>query len=125
MMVVSKEERSRILRLIEAGRVSALEAEQLLDALEEEQERPLEPVRDRTIRIRASSMSPGPARGHLMAVMPVNLIKVGLRLGTKLIPQLSNNALEGLLQAIERGATGRLLDLQDLERGERLEVFVE
>ena len=124
-MAVSKEERSRILRLVEAGRVSALEAEQLLDALEEEQVRPVEPVRDRTIRIRTSSMYPGPARAHLMAVLPVNLIKVGLRLGTKLIPQLSTNALEGLLQAIERGATGRLLDLQDLERGERLEVFVE
>lgn len=125
MMAISKEERSRILRLIEAGRVSALEAEQLLDALEEEQVRPVEPVRNRTIRIRTSSMYPGPARAHLMAVLPVNLIKVGLRLGTKLIPQLSTNALEGLLQAIERGATGRLLDLQDLERGERLEIFVE
>ncbi len=124
-MPVSKEERNRILHLVEVGQVSALEAEQLLDALEEELPRVVEPVRDRTLRIRATSMNPGLSRVHLMAVMPVNLIKISLRLGAKLVPQLSNKALEGLLQAIERGATGRLLDLQDLEKGERLEVFVE
>jgi len=124
-MPVSKEERNRILHLVEAGQVSALEAEQLFDALEEEPLRTAEPVRERILRIRATSMNPGLSRVHLMAVMPVNLIKMSLRLGAKLIPQLSNNALEGLLQAIERGATGRLLDLQDLEKGERLEVFVE
>lgn len=124
-MPVSKEERNRILHLVEVGQVSAQQAEQLLDALEEEPPRVVEPVRDRTLRIRATSMNPSLSRVHLMAVMPVNLIKMSLRLGAKLVPQLSNNALEGLLQAIERGATGRLLDLQDLEKGERLEVFVE
>ena len=124
-MPVSKEERNRILHLVEVGQVSAQQAEQLLDALEEEPSRVVEPVRDRTLRIRATSMNPSLSRVHLMAVMPVNLIKMSLRLGAKLVPQLSNNALEGLLQAIERGATGRLLDLQDLEKGERLEVFVE
>lgn len=124
-MPVSKEERNRILHLVEVGQVSAQQAEQLFDALEEEQPRVVEPVRERILRIRATSMNPGLSRVHLMAVMPVNLIKMSLRLGAKLVPQLSNNALEGLLQAIERGATGRLLDLQDLEKGERLEVFVE
>jgi hypothetical protein len=33
--------------------------------------------------------------------------------------------LEDLLRTIENGVTGRVLDLQDLEKGERLEIFVE
>jgi hypothetical protein len=58
-------------------------------------------------------------------MVPVSLIKVSLRLGARLVPQLSNSAIEDLLRAIESGATGRLLDLHDLEKGERLEIFVE
>jgi hypothetical protein len=57
--------------------------------------------------------------------MPVSLIKVSLRLGAQLIPQLKNNAVDDLVRAIDTGNTGRLLDLQDLENGERLEIFVE
>jgi hypothetical protein len=38
---------------------------------------------------------------------------------------VSGSALEDLLRAIESGATGRLLDLQDLEEGERVEIFAE
>jgi len=41
------------------------------------------------------------------------------------LPQLSNTALEDLLKAIDSRAAGRLLDLQDLDKGERLEIFVE
>ncbi len=124
-MSVSKEERDRILSMVEAGQVNASQAAQLLNALEEEQDRPAEPVRDRTIRIRATSISPNPSRIHLIAAMPVSLVKMSFRLGAMLIPQLNYNTLEGVLHSIERGATGRLLDLQDLEKGERLEVFVE
>jgi hypothetical protein len=124
-MPALKDERDRILTLVEAGQVTATEASLLLDTLEVETERSIERVRDRTVRIRATSLSSRHQKVNMTAMVPVSLIKVSLRLGARLVPQLSNSAIEDLLRAIESGATGRLLDLHDLEKGERLEIFVE
>lgn len=124
-MATSKDERDRILRLVESGQVSATDASQLLDTLESEQERPTRPLRERTIRVRATTIDGKRHKVNVTATLPMSVIKVSLRLGTHVLPQLSNNALIDLLRKIEEGATGRLLDLQDLEKGERVEVFVE
>jgi hypothetical protein len=124
-MAASKDERNRILHLVESGQVSADEAAQLLDTIELEQERPGEHIRDRTIRVRATNINAKRQKVNVTATLPLSVIKVSLRLGSHLLPQLNNNALTDLLYAIETGATGRLLDLQDLEKGERVEVFVE
>lgn len=125
-MPTSKEERDRILGLVESGQVSATDAAQLLDALEAEHNRPgSERTRDRTIRVRATNINAKRQKVNMTATIPLSLIRVSLRLGARLIPQLSTTALEDLLRTIERGATGRLLDLQDLEKSERLEIFVD
>ncbi|GCE19807.1 SHOCT-like domain-containing protein [Dictyobacter kobayashii] len=124
-MALSKEERNRILTLVETGRISALEAAQLLDALETEVTRPPEAVRERTLRIRATSLNRNKQRKNFIASMPVQLLKTSFRLGGYLLPQLDVRSIEDVLRAIEEGNTGRLLDIQDLEQGERLEVFVE
>lgn len=135
-MTALREERDRILRMLEAGEVTAGEAAQLLDALAEaepERERERERVRamdrsrarNRTLRIRVSGLNPKQQKIQMTATMPVNLLRVSLRLGSRLIPQLSNSALEDVLRAIESGASGRLLDLQDLEEGQRVEIFAE
>lgn len=124
-MATSREERDRILRLVEEGRVNALEAGQLLDALESEHERPFERKRERILRIRATTIDAKRQRVNVVATLPVSVIKTSLRLGAHILPQLSHNALTDLLRDIEEGASGRLLDLQDLEKGERIEVFVD
>jgi hypothetical protein len=124
-MPVSKDERDRILQLVEAGQVTAVQAAGLLDALATEADHASEPKRERTLRLRATNLRSNSHKTNIVATVPVGLIKVSLRLGTSLFPQLSSNALEDLLRAIERSATGRLLDVQDMEMGERLEIFVE
>ena len=124
-MAVSKDERARILHLIEDGQVTALQAAQLLDALETDNERPGEYGRERIIRVRMTSLKPGTQKVNVAATLPVSLIRASLRLGTQLLPQLGNDALEDMLRTIDRRAAGRLLDLQDLDRGECLEIFVE
>ncbi len=124
-MLASKEERARILQLIEEGQVTALQAAQLLDALETEDVRLDEPRRDRIIRVRMTSLNPRAPKMNVAATLPVSLIRASLHLGSQLLPQLGNSALEDLLRTIDTRAAGRLLDLQDLDRGERLEIFVE
>jgi hypothetical protein len=124
-MAVSKDERARILNLIEDGQVTALQAAQLLDALETDSERSGDHNRERIIRVRMTNLKPGTQKVNVAATLPVSLIRASLRLGTQLLPQLGNDALEDMLRTIDRRAAGRLLDLQDLDRGERLEIFVE
>ncbi len=121
-MTASIDERNHILRLVESGNVTAGEAAQLLDALEEKQERVDERKRKRTVRVRVTNLSTNRQKASVTA--PVSLIEVTLRLATRLVPQIRGSALEDLLLAIENGAAGRLLDLQDLEEGERVEIFV-
>jgi hypothetical protein len=122
-MSASRDERDRILNLIEEGRVTADQAAQLLDALDGESERSAE--RARVLRVRVTTLNPRQQRINMAATLPLNLVRVSLRLGTQLLPQLSNTALEDLLRTIDSRAAGRLLDLQDLDTGERLEIFVE
>ena len=122
-MASSTDERNHILYMVETGKVTATQAAQLLDTLELEPERPRAQSRNRTARVRVTNLASN--RQKVNVTIPVSLIQVGLRLGTRLAPQLSGSALEDLLRAIESGATGRLLDLQDLEEGERVEIFAE
>ena len=127
-MAVSIEERNRILRLVESGQVSATEAAQLLDTLEGEYDKygsSLEQVRSRTVRVRVTSLPNNRQKLNFNVTLPVGLLKIGLSIGSRLAPQLSTDGLEDVLRAIERGATGRLLDIQDLEEGQRVEIFAE
>jgi DNA-binding MarR family transcriptional regulator len=120
-----QDERNRILQMVESGQVTATEAAQLLDALE--QDRQLERVpsrKDRVLRVRVTSLNAKNQKVYLTAALPVNLIRTSLRLGIRLIPQLNESALENLLQSVESESMGRILDLQDMEKGERLEIFV-
>ena len=122
-MASSIDERNRVLYMVESGKVTAAQAAQLLDTLDLERSRSREQSRNRTARVRVTNLATN--RQKVNVTIPVSLIQVGLRLGTRLVPQVSGSALEDLLRAIESGATGRLLDLQDLEEGERVEIFAE
>jgi hypothetical protein len=127
-MAASIEERNRILRLVESGQVSATEAAQLLDTLEGESDRydpSSEHVRSRTVRVRVTSLPNNRQKLNFNVTLPVGLLKIGLSIGSRLAPQLSTSGLDDVLRAIERGATGRLLDIQDLEEGQRVEIFAE
>ena len=122
-MAASTDERIRILRLVESGNVTAEEAARLLDSLQVKQEHTDEPKRNRIVRVRVTNLANNRQKANV--TVPVSLIDVGLRLATRLVPQIRGSALEDLLHAIENGTTGRLLDLQDLEEGERIEIYAE
>ena len=61
----------------------------------------------------------------MTATLPVPLVSLSLRMMSRFAPQLNENAVQHIIEAIERGATGRVLNVQDLEEGKRLEIFVE
>lgn len=126
-MSLAIEERNRILNMVETGQVSASEAAQLLDTLaaRQEQVEPRTRSRNHTLRIWVSDTSGKRSQVKMTATLPVPLVSQGLRMVSRIAPQLNENTLQHIIDAIERGATGRVLDVQDLEEGKRLEIFVE
>ncbi len=124
-MKTSSDERNRILSMIESGQITAAQAAQLLDALVSGQEQPAEGMQNRTLRIWMTDMATNRKKMIVTATMPINLISMSLHMLTRLVPQLNDGTIQNILRAIERGNTGRLLDLQDLEEGKRVEIFVE
>ena len=124
-MTTTTDERNRILNMVESGQITAAQAAQLLDALLSEHEQPGERVRNRTVRIWMTDMATNSKKMNVTATMPINLISMTLHLLTRMAPQLNDSTLQNVMHAIERGNTGRLLDLQDLEEGKRIEIFVE
>lgn len=126
-MTEAKDERDRILHLVEDGQITAEQASQLLDALDalDVPARPGERRRDPIIHVRATGLNEHKQKMVVNANLPLSLLRLSLRLGLRLIPQVNGRALDELLGAVEKGVSGRMLDLQDLERGERVEIFVE
>lgn len=124
-MTTTTDERNRILHMVESGRITAAQAAQLLDALLSEHEQPGERVRNRIVRIWMTDMATNSKKMNVTATMPINLISMTLHLLTRMAPQLNDGTIQNVMRAIERGNTGRLLDLQDLEEGKRIEIFVE
>jgi len=119
----TRDERNHILQLVETGRVTAEQAGQLLDMLDLEQKGSGERARTRSVRVRVTKLANSQQKVNV--VLPVHLLHVGLRLATHLAPQVSGSALEDLLLAMASGATGRLLDQQDMEEGKRVEILAE
>lgn len=118
------EERLRVLRLIESGQVSAEEGARLLDSLGS----PREPTArskaiNRTLRVKVTDAASG--RQKVNVTVPTTLISVGVKLGARLLPRTSAAAIEDIQRLIEAGKRGRIYELQDLEEGERIEIFVE
>ena len=124
-MTTSTNERNRILGMIESGQITAGQAAQLLDTLLPEYEQSGGQVENRTVRIWLTDMSTNRRKMNMTATIPVYLVSMSLRLLARLVSQLNDSTIQNVIRAIERGTTGRLLDLQDLEEGKRLEVFVE
>ncbi len=77
------------------------------------------------MRIWMTDMSNNRRKMNMTATIPVYLVNMSLRLLARLVSQLDDGTIQQVIRALERGTTGRLLDLQDLEEGKRLEIFVE
>lgn len=121
-----REERLEILRLLEAGTVSADEAATLLEALDRAtQPSPsspaaaARPAEARLIRIRVTD-SEGKAMVNL--AFPLGLIKSGLDIAGQFVPEYLPKA-EAIRESVTSGFRGSLVDIDDGEQ--RVEIIVE
>jgi hypothetical protein len=78
----------------------------------------------RWFRVRVTNLETG--RVKVNVNLPLSLVKVGLRIGAQFssdIPELDWDELMSAIQ--EGGAAGKLVEVEDLEDGEKVEVYVD
>ena len=119
-------ERLRVLKMLEAGQITADEAAKLLDALQSSQGRAQARAAGRTLRVRAVDTS-GRTLADVRLPLSVaqTLAKAGIRLGALWSPSLGDDALSGILAAVESGQPGRVVQWAERDTGRQVEISVE
>jgi len=115
--------RTDILNQVAAGQLSAEEAARLLSAPSAGSRAPDPAPADRWLRIRVTDLATG--RQKVNVNLPMTWVDVGLKLGGRYHAQMAGIDLGDLFQQIQAGAQGRLIEVEDLDDGERVEIFVE
>ncbi len=120
------DERLRVLKMLEAGQITAAEAAKLLDALQSSQGKAQARAAGRTLRVRAVDPS-GRTLADVRLPLSVaqTLARAGIRLGALWSPNLGDDALSGILAAVESGQPGRVVQWAEGETGRQVEISVE
>ncbi len=123
---MSAEERLKILKMIEEGKITAEEGTRLLGALNKGKQRAGAPGEEgpRWLRVRVLDLHTG--KESVRVNLPIGLVNVGMRMGARFIPDMEQESvMEDLAQALNQGMTGKIIDVVDEEEGQRVEIFVE
>jgi hypothetical protein len=123
--MATKEERLKILKLVEDGKITAEEGTRLLAAMSKgDRKRAASGAQDaRWLRVRVTDLSSGKPAVNL--TLPMGLVNIGLRVGAKFAPDVDGMDLEQVAAALRQGLTGKIIDVVDEEEGQRVEIYVE
>jgi hypothetical protein len=123
--MASVEERMKILKMIEEGKVSAEEGARLLAALTSAKA-PLGGLSAsgaRWLRVRVTDVDSG--RSKATVQIPISLMEAGMKIGAHFAPEIDGVNMDQLMDALRAGTTGKIIDVMDDEDGEHVEIFVE
>jgi len=127
--MATTEERMQILNMVAEGKISAEEGAKLLAALEPERKKREaavvigEPSAPRWFRVRVTDLETG--RSKVNVSLPMSLVEVGTRMGARFAPELESMDLTEIIEQIKSGAQGKIVEVEDVEDGERVEIYVE
>jgi len=119
------EERLKILKMIEEGKLSAEEGAKLLSALASAN-RPLGGLGAsgaKWLRVRVTDVASG--RSKATVQIPLALMDAGMKIGAHFAPEVEGVNMDQLMEALRSGMTGKIIDVTDDEDGEHVEIFVE
>ncbi len=123
--MATTEERMKILKMIEEGKVSAEEGAKLLSALASAN-RPaggLSASGAKWLRVRVTDVNSG--RSKATVQIPISLMEAGMKIGAHFAPEIDGVNMDQLLEALRSGMTGKIIDVTDDEDGEHVEIYVE
>jgi hypothetical protein len=123
------EERMKILKMIEDGKISAEDGAKLLAALSDSRKPGNPPAAPpsggdaRWFRVRVTDLATGKTKVNVN--IPMGLVNVGIKMGARFAPGLNSQQMEAIAEALKTGAVGKIVEATDEEDGERVEIFVE
>lgn len=127
--MANAEERMKILKMIEEGKISAEEGAKLLAALNEGRRGPggsgsnRAPGAGRLLRIRVTDLATGRSKASVQ--IPLGLIDAGMKIGAHFAPEVEGVDMSAVMDALRAGVTGKIIDVTDDEDGEHVEIFVD
>lgn len=130
--MTTNDERLRILKMVEQGQISAEDGARLLEALSAVDQRRQLPSggtqagsapSGRWFRVRVTDLQTGKSKVNVN--IPMGLVNVGIKMGARFAPEMEGFDLAQLAELARSGATGKLIEVEDTEDGERVEIFVE
>jgi hypothetical protein len=127
--MATAEERMKILKMIEEGKISAEDGAKLLSALKDSRKGTGAPAggpmgsAPRWFRVRVSDLASG--KTTTTASIPLGLVGVGIKMGARYVPNWDSGQIEALMETLKSGALGKIIDVTDEDKGERVEIFVE
>lgn len=126
--MASSEERMKILKMIEEGKLSAEEGTKLLAALSERRgptppRAPGAPGAPRWLRIRVTDIRSGRSKASVQ--IPIALVDAGMKIGAHFAPEVEGVNMSNVMDAVRSGVTGKIIDVTDEEDGEHVEIYVE
>lgn len=126
--MASSEERMKILKMIEDGKLSAEEGTKLLATLSEKRgptppRPPGMPGGPRWLRIRVTDVRSGRSKASVQ--IPLALVDAGMKIGAHFAPEVEGVDMSNVMDALRSGVTGKIIDVMDEEDGEHVEIFIE
>ncbi len=124
------EERMKILKMIEEGKISADEGSKLLAALSGARKGAAIASRStgagssaRWLRIRVTDVKTGRSKASVQ--IPLALVDAGMKIGAHFAPEVEGVDMSNVMDSIRMGVTGKIIDVVDEKDGEHVEIFVE
>jgi hypothetical protein len=131
-IMVSAEERLRILKLIQDGKITAEEGIKLLDAIggtsqtgfgRTQASSAVLPREPRWLRVKVTDTKTGKTKVNIR--LPVNVLMAGAKMGARFSPEVEGLDMKKVMESIRAGETGLVLDVFDDQGGEHVEVYIE
>ena len=125
--MATTEERMQILKMVSEKKITAEEGAKLLSALEPDKKTAAVvvggPSSPRWFRIRVTDLETGKSKVNVN--LPMSLVNVGIKMGARFAPEVEGMDLTEIFDQIKEGAQGKMIDVEDVEDGERVEIYVE
>jgi len=134
--VVTAEERLKILNLVQQGKITPQEGIRLLEALDKSRapqtnfpipQPPPPPFfgsgGPRWLRVRVTDTASGKVRVNVR--LPVTVLNAGVKMGARFSPEIKQEQMGEILDAIRAGEVGQVVDVYNDEDGEHVEVLLE
>jgi hypothetical protein len=136
-IMASSEERMKILKMVEEGKISVEDGAKLLAALGSNGNGAgagasaaqagfthiKSPTGAKWFRIRVTDMATGKAKVNVN--LPIGLVSVGVKIAGKFAPETDTLEVQQIIEAIRSGAQGKIIDVMDEDDGEHVEIYVE